>query len=246
MSSLKGRVALVTGGSRGIGAATVRRLAADGADVALTYGASAEKAGAVANDVERAGRRALLVHADLRNAAAAEAAVQTAYETFGRLDILVNNAGIFEAAPINELSLEHFEETIAVNVRAVFAASQVAAARMSEGGRIISIASNLAHRAPSPGLTLYSLSKAAVIGFTRALARELGPRGITVNSVSPGSTDTDMNPADGPAAPDQLSLRAIPRFNHPEEVAAMVAWLAGPEAASVTGADFLIDGGANV
>lgn len=245
MISLEGRAALVTGGSRGIGAAIARRLAAEGINVALTYAASADRARAVAAEVERAGVRSLPILADHRDPAASEIAVQAAYETFGRLDILVNNAGIFHAAPIEQLSLADFDETVAVNVRAIFAASRAAAARMRKGGRIISIASNLAQRAPSPGLTLYTLSKAAVVGFTRALARELGPRGITVNSVSPGATDTDMNPADGPGAEAQRSLSALARFNRPDEVAAMVAWLAGPEAASVTGADFLIDAGAN-
>lgn len=245
MSRLNGKVALVTGGSRGIGAATALRLASEGADVAITYARSRERAEEVVGDIEAVGRRGLAIKADNLDADAVEAAVATTVERFGRLDILVNNAGVFQAGPIDELTREAFEETVAVNLRAPFLATRAAARHMGEGGRIVSIGSNLAVRVPGPGLSLYSLSKAALIGMTKGLARDLGSRAITVNVVHPGSTDTEMNPAGGPGADGQRSLMAIPRFGAAGDVAAMVAYLAGPEAGGVTGAEFTIDGGAN-
>jgi NAD(P)-dependent dehydrogenase (short-subunit alcohol dehydrogenase family) len=244
--SLQGKVALVTGGSRGIGAAIARKLAQDGADVALTYARSVDRARAVVADIEAAGRRGLAIEADNNDAAAIEAAVEKAAAAFGRLDILVNNAGIFRIGPIEELTLEDFDATIAVNLRAAFVASKAAVARMGEGGRIIAIGSNLAERVPDAGLCIYSASKAALIGLTKGLARDLGPRGITVNVVHPGSTDTDMNPAAGPHAEAQRGLMAIARFAEPGDVAGLVAWLASPKARSVTGAGLTIDGGANI
>jgi len=245
MTQLKDKVALVTGGSRGIGAAIARRLAKEGATVAITYVASADKAQGIVDGIEAAGGRALAIQADSRDGEAVEAAVETVVSTFGRLDILVNNAGIFDVAPIGELTLENFDRTIDINVRAVFAATRAASAHLPEGGRVISIGSNLAQRVPEPGISLYALSKAALIGFTKGVARDLGPRGITANVVHPGSTNTDMNPADGETSDGQRGLMAIPRYNEAGDVAALVAWLAGPEARSVTGAEFLIDGGAN-
>ncbi|HEV7368853.1 SDR family NAD(P)-dependent oxidoreductase [Arenibaculum sp.] len=245
MTGLNGRAVLVTGGSRGIGAAIARRLARDGADVALTYARSADKANAVVADIEAMGRRGLAIPADNTDAGAVEAAVEATVAAFGRIDVLVNNAGILVAGPLEALTLQDFDETVAVNVRAVFAASRAAAARMGEGGRIISIGSNLAHRVPRPGISLYALSKAALIGLTRGMARDLGPRGITANIVHPGSTDTDMNPATGPLADGQRSLMAIPRFAEAEDVASLVAWLASAESRSVTGAELTIDGGTN-
>jgi NAD(P)-dependent dehydrogenase (short-subunit alcohol dehydrogenase family) len=245
MSRLNGKVALVTGGSRGIGAATARRLAADGADVALTYSRSPDRAQEVVRSIEATGRRALAIFADSLDADAVEAAVAATVERFGRLDILVNNAGIFQVGPVDALTRVEFEQTVAVNLRAPFLASRAAARHMGEGGRIVSIGSNLAVRVPGPGLSLYSLSKAALIGMTKGLARDLGPKGITVNVVHPGSTDTEMNPAGGPGADDQRALMAIQRFGEAADVAAMVAFLAGAEAGGVTGAEFTIDGGAN-
>ena len=242
---LQGKAALVTGGSRGIGAAIAKKLAQDGADVALTYTSAAGKARAVVTEIEAAGRRGLAIAADNRDAVAIEAAVEEAAAAFGRLDILVNNAGIYRAGTVEELTLEDFDATIAINLRAAFVASKAAAARMGEGGRIIATGSNLAERVPSPGISAYAASKAALVGLTKGLARDLGPRGITVNVVHPGSTDTDMNPAAGPHAGPQRDLMAIPRFAEPADVAALVAWLASPAARSVTGAALTVDGGAN-
>ncbi|TCU13430.1 SDR family NAD(P)-dependent oxidoreductase [Rhizobium sullae] len=246
MSSLTGKVALVTGGSRGIGAAIAKRLAADGADVALTY-VNAEKAAAsIVRAITESGGKALAVHADGAKPEDIEAAVSATVDAFGRIDILVNNAGIFRAAPIEALSTADFDATFAVNVRAAFVATRAALSVMPDGGRIISIGSNLAVRAPSPGLSLYTASKAAIAGLSQAFARELGPRGITVNTVHPGSTNTDMNPEDGPHAEDQRTLMASNQgFADPSEVADIVAYLASPAARSVTGAAWTIDNGAN-
>jgi 3-oxoacyl-[acyl-carrier protein] reductase len=244
-SQLNGKVALVTGGSRGIGAAVAVRLGRAGAHVALTYARSQDKARAVVSAIEAAGGRALAIAADNTDPAALNAAVDQTLATFGRLDILVNNAGVFSAAPLETLTLQDFDAAMAVNARAVFIASKAAAARMGDGGRIISIGSNLAERVPGPGLSAYAASKAALVGLTKGMARDLGARGITVNLVHPGSTDTDMNPAEGPDADAQRSLMAIPRYGEPQDVAGLVAWLASPDGRFVTGAALTIDGGAN-
>ncbi|TPJ54120.1 SDR family oxidoreductase [Mesorhizobium sp. B2-6-4] len=242
---LSGKAALVTGGSRGIGAAIARKLAADGASVALTYVNGEEQARAVVGEIEANGGRAIAIKADNRDAAAVARAVDDVASAFGRLDILVNSAGIWRAAPIDTLSLADFDETMEVNLRAPFVASKAAVAHMGEGGRIISIGSNLAERVTDTSLSAYSASKAALVGLTKALARDLGARGITANIVHPGSTDTDMNPASGPHAEHQREKMATPRFGDADEVAGMVAWLAGPEGRFVTGAALTIDGGAN-
>lgn len=242
---LRGKVALVTGGSRGIGAAIATRLAAAGADVALTYVRSVEKAEAIVRKIEELGRRAMAIQADNADATAVEAAVARTVQAFGRLDILVNSAGIWHAGTIDTVTLEQLDETMAVNFRAPFIASKAAASVMAEGGRIISIGSNLADRVPFEGISLYSASKAALVGLTKGLARDLGPRGITVNVVHPGSTETDMNPAEGDIADYQRSLMAIPQFGSPNDIASLVAWLAGPQSRFVTGAALTIDGGTN-
>lgn len=244
-AELQGKVALVAGGSRGIGAAIARQLAGAGADIALTYVRSMDKATAVVAEIEALGRRGLAIEADNLDAAAVEAAVALTHARLGRLDILVNSAGIWHAGAIDTVTLEQLDETMAVNFRAPFVASKAAAAVMHEGGRIISIGSNLAERVPGEGISLYSASKAALVGLTKGLARDLGPRGITVNVVHPGSTDTDMNPADGQHADAQRSLMAIPQFGTPEDIAGLVAWLAGPQGRFVTGAALTIDGGTN-
>ncbi|SFT91854.1 3-oxoacyl-ACP reductase family protein [Mesorhizobium sp. YR577] len=242
---LRGKVALVTGGSRGIGAAIARQLARAGADVALTYVRSAEKAEAVVKEIEALGRLGLAIQADNTDAQAVEASVATTIAQLGRLDILVNSAGIWHAGPLDTVTLEQLDETMAVNFRAPFIASKAAAAVMPEGGRIISIGSNLAERVPDAGIGLYSASKAALVGLTKGLARDLGPRGITVNVLHPGSTNTDMNPADSDHADAQRSRMAIPEYGSPDDIAGLVAWLAGPQGRFMTGAALTIDGGAN-
>lgn len=245
MTRLEGKRALVTGGSRGIGAAIARRLAAEGADVAITYAASAAAAAKVVNDLEQQGRRTLAIAADNRDAEAIEAAVEQTARALGGIDILVNNAGIFIAAPVDSLTLEDFDATIAVNLRAAFVAVRAVLPHMGEGGRIIAIGSNLAIQAPHEGLAAYSASKAGIAMMCQALARDLAPRGITVNTVHPGSTDTDMNPAAGAHAADQVARTAHKRFATPDDIAAAVAYLASREAGAVTGTAILIDNGAN-
>jgi 3-oxoacyl-[acyl-carrier protein] reductase len=245
MTELDGKVALVTGGSRGIGAAVATRLAELGADVAITYARSAERADEVVRTISAAGRRGLAIQADSADAGEIVAAVDRVAGEFGRLDILVSNAGIFPFGPIEDVTLDEVDRALAVHARAVFLAGQAAARHMSAGGRIISIGSNLAERVPFAGVTLYAMTKSALIGFTRGLARDLGDRGITVNLVQPGSTDTDMNPADGAAADHQRSLSALGRYAEPAEVADTVGFLAGAGARNITGAVLTVDGGTN-
>jgi NAD(P)-dependent dehydrogenase (short-subunit alcohol dehydrogenase family) len=245
MAPLNGKVALVTGASRGIGAAIATRLAEDGADVALTYRVGRDGAEQVAKRIERAGGRALLIQADSADQEAVAEAVRRTARELGRLDILVNNAGIGTFGPLNQLTDEQRDRTIAVHVTAAFTAAREAARLFTDGGRIISIGSNLADRAPGPGSTLYSMTKSALEGLTRALARELGPRDITANVVHPGSTDTDMNPVDGERADAQRAASSLGRYARPEDVAAGVALLAGPEGSMISGTTLTIDGGAN-
>jgi 3-oxoacyl-[acyl-carrier protein] reductase len=243
VGQLDGRVALVTGGSRGIGAAIARRLAADGADVALTYRQAAERAGEVADAVRASGRRAVTIEADCGDPAAVAAAVERTAAELGRLDILVNNAGIFPIGPLEEASLEEVDRTLAIHVRGPFVAIQAASRHMRDGGRIISIGSSLAERVPYPGVSLYAMSKSAVVGLTKGVARDLGERGITVNVVHPGSTDTEMNPADGPDADAERALTALGRYASPEDIAATVSHLAGDGGRYITGAAIAVDGG---
>ena len=241
--NLSDKVALVTGGSKGIGAAIVKRLAADGAAVAFTYASSPEKAQAVEQAIAAAGGKALGLRADSTDATAVQAAVAEVVKTFGRLDILVNNAGIAVLAPIDEFSLADFDRIVAVNIKGVFVATQEAVRHMGEGGRIIMIGSVNSDRMPFAGGSVYALSKAAVAGFTRGLARDLGPRGITVNNIQPGPVDTEMNPADGPFAETLKGLLALPRYGQGDEIAGLVSYLASAEAGYITGASLKIDGG---
>ena len=245
MSELVGKVALVTGGSRGIGAAIAGRLAELGADVAITYGQSKERADEVVDAIKSHGRRGSAIKADSAAADEVPAAVEQVVEEFDRLDILVNNAGIFPFGPIDDVSVEEVDRTLSIHARAVYLASQAAVRHMTDGGRIISIGSNLAERVPFPGVTLYSMSKSALIGFTKGLARDLGDRGITVNLVQPGSTDTDMNPADGPTADDQRALSALGSYADPTDIADTVAFLSGPRGRSFTGSVLTVDCGTN-
>ena len=239
----KGKAALVTGGTRGIGAAIVRGLAQRGAAVAFTYANSDSAAKELARELGASGARVLGIKADSRDPAAVRAAVDHTARELGRLDILVNSAGVFPWGPIEDATLEEIDDTLAIHARAVFVASQAALAHMGSGGRIISIGSCFAQRVPYGGVTLYAMSKSALIGFTKGLAREVGERGITVNIVDPGSTDTDMNPADGPAASAELALMAVKRYARPSEIAAAVAYLASAESQFITGSSLAIDGG---
>lgn len=245
MNTLIGKRAFVTGASRGIGAAVARRLAAEGADVAIGYGKSATAADAVAKAILSTGRRAVTVAMSAADPASVKAAVDSAAAELGGLDILVNNAGIFRTGSIESASLADIDQTLSVNLRAVVVATQAALAHMSDGGRIINTGSNLATRVPAGGMTLYAASKAALIGLTKGLARDLGPRNITVNVIHPGSTDTDMNPADGEHAQFQLKRMAIPRYADADELAALYAFVASPQARSVNGAELTVDGAAN-
>ncbi len=237
------KVALVTGGSRGIGAAIARRLAREGAAVAITFANSPAKAEVVVGEIRKSGGKALAIRADSADAAAVRSAVEETVKSFGGLDVLVNNAGLAVIAPIGEFTLEDFDRLVAVNVRAVFVAAQEASRHMKEGGRIITIGSVNADRMPFVGGSVYAMTKAAVAGLTRGLARDLGPRGITVNVVQPGPVDTDMNPAEGPFAESLKSLMSLPRYGTGDEIAGMVAYLASAEAGFVTGACLTIDGG---
>jgi 3-oxoacyl-[acyl-carrier protein] reductase len=243
---LEGKVAFVTGGSRGIGAAIARRLAADGASVAVTYSSGKQGADEVVQSIEANGGRALAIQADNNDASAVKNAINETVKILGGLDVLVNNAGIAIFKPIDELTLDEFDRIVAVNVRAVFIAAQEAARHMSDGGRIITIGSINGDRMPIAGGSIYGMSKAAVNGLTRGLARDLGPRRITVNVVQPGPVDTDMNPANGPFADLLIPYLAIKRYGQGDEVAGLVAYLASDEGAYVTGTSLTIDGGFGV
>ncbi|MGF6487365.1 3-oxoacyl-ACP reductase family protein [Pseudomonas frederiksbergensis] len=240
---LSGKVALIQGGSRGIGAAIVKRLAAEGATVAFTYVSSTAKAEELQNSITSAGGKALAIKADSADAVAIRNAVNATVEAFGRLDILVNNAGVLAIAPLEDFKLEDFDQTLAINVRSVFIATQEAAKHMTEGGRIINIGSTNAERMPFAGGGPYAMSKSALVGLTKGLARDLGPRGITINNVQPGPVDTDMNPASGDFAESLIPLMAVGRYGKVEEIASFVAYLVGPEAGYITGASLTIDGG---
>jgi len=242
---LTGKVALVTGGSRGIGAAIAKRLAADGADVAITYAKDIDAAASVLKDIKRAGRKAIAIQADAIDAAAVGSAVEETVATFGRLDILVNNAGTAIPKKFEEATLEEIDRVIDINVRGVFVATQAALKHMQSGGRIIMIGSSVGERVLVPGLVPYSATKGAVKIFSQALSREVGSRGITVNNVQPGPIDTDLNPAVGDWAVPQKAGTALDRYGRVDEVAALVAFVAGPESSYITGANLTVDGGMN-
>ncbi|MDT3376520.1 SDR family oxidoreductase [Labrys neptuniae] len=240
---LAGKRTLVTGAARGIGAAIALKLAEDGADVAITYEKSADKAEALAAEIRALGRKALAIQADAACPEAAKTAVEQTVADLGGLDILVNNAGVLIAGAFSAQSLEEIDLQLNVNVRGVFVTTQVALQHIPNGGRVVTIGSNAGLSVPFAGIAVYAATKSAMESFTRGLARELGPRDITVNLVRPGPIDTDMNPADGPLAPSILPSLSIARYGKTREVAEAVAFLAGPGAAYVTGSGILVDGG---
>jgi 3-oxoacyl-[acyl-carrier protein] reductase len=242
---LEGKIALITGGSRGIGAAIAKRLAADGAKVAITYTKGADAAASVVKEIERAGGKAIAIQADAADADAGKAAVEKTVATFGRLDVLVNNAGTAIPKTFEETTLEEMDRVLDVNVRGVFVATQAALKHMKSGSRIIMVGSAVGERVLVPGLVPYSATKGAVKIFTQALSREVGSRGITVNNVQPGPIDTDLNPAAGDWAVPQKAVTALDRFGRADEVAALVAFVAGPESSYITGANLTVDGGMN-
>lgn len=246
MMELSNKTALVVGGSGGIGAAIALTLARQGADVAITYARSAERAQSVIEQVRQAGRKGLAIQADALERGATARAVEAAVSEFGKVDILVSAAGVFDAAPIDELDGHRFDATFDIHVRSVFEAAKAAVPHMQDGGTIVAIGSAFGQVANFPGLSIYTASKAAVAGLTRALARELGSRGITVNTVNPGPTDTEMNPADPDRNPHSVAhakMMAIGRYGKPEEVAALVAFLASEHGRLITGQAINADGG---
>src|SRR2546429_8507326 len=242
---LEGRFALITGGSRGMGAATAMRLAAEGANVAITYTKGADAAASVVKEIERVGRKAIAIQADAADAEAVKAAVEKPVATLGRLDVLVNSAGTAIPKKFEETTLEEMDRLIDINIRGTFVATQAALKHMEDGGRIIMIGSSVGERMMTPGLVPYSATKGAVKMFTQGLAREVGSRGITVNNVQPGPIDTDLNPAAGDLATPQLANTPLKRYGHVDDVAALVAFVAGPEASYITGANLTVDGGTN-
>jgi 3-oxoacyl-[acyl-carrier protein] reductase len=245
MSALNKKVALITGGSRGIGAAIAKRLAADGASVAITYTKGADAAAAVVKTIEQAGGKAIAIQADATDAAAVKSAVEKTVRTFGGLDVLVNNAGTAIPKPFVDTTLEEIDQMFNLNVRGTFLATQAALKHMKSGGRIIMIGSCVGERLVTPGLVAYSATKGAVKMFTQGLSRELGSRGITVNNVQPGPIDTELNPAAGDWATPQTAMTALGRYGTADEVAALVAFVAGPESSYITGANLTVDGGTN-
>jgi len=245
MSKLTNKVALVTGGSRGIGAAIAKRLAADGANVAITYAKDANAASTVVKAIESGGGKALAIQADAADPKAINAAIEKTVATLGRLDVLVNNAGTAIPKPFEQATLEELDHMINLNFRGVLVATQAALKQMNDNGRIIVIGSCVGERNLTPGLAAYGATKGAVKMFTQGLAREVGSRGITVNNVQPGPIDTDLNPAAGDWAAPQKANTALNRYGTVDEVAALVSFVAGPESSYITGANLTVDGGTN-
>jgi 3-oxoacyl-[acyl-carrier protein] reductase len=245
LEKLAGKTALVTGGSRGIGAAIARRLASEGASVAITYSKDSKSADAVVKTIEAAGGKAIAIQADATNSEAVIAAVESTVKKFGGLDVLVNNAGTAIPKPFAEATLGELDQVIDLNLRGIFVATHAALKHIKDGGRIIMIGSCVGERMMTPGLAAYAATKGAVKMFTQGLAREVGDRGITVNNVQPGPIDTDLNPAASEWATPQIELTALKRYGHVDDVAALVAFVAGPDASYITGANLTVDGGTN-
>src|SRR3984893_12680412 len=242
---LEGKIVLITGGSRGIGAAIAKRLAADGAKVAITYTKGADAAASGIKEIERAGGKAIAIQADAADAGAGKAAVEKTVATFGRLDVLVNNAGTAVPKTFEETTLDEMDRVLDINVRGVFVATQAALKHMKSGGRIIMIGSAVGERVVVPGLVPYAATKGAVKIFTQALSREVRSRGTTINTVQPGPIDSELKPAAGDWAVPQKAATALGRYGHVDEIAAMVAFVAGPESSYITGANLTVDGGMN-
>jgi 3-oxoacyl-[acyl-carrier protein] reductase len=242
---LQGKIALVTGGSRGIGAAIAKRLATDGASVAITYTRGADAAASVVDEIEKSGGKAIAIQADATDVKSVQGAVEKTVATFGGLDVLVNNAGTAIPKPFEETSLEEIDSMFNINVRGVMVATQAALKHLKSGGRIITVGSCVGERILTPGLVAYSATKGAVKMFTQGLSREVGKRGITVNNVQPGPIDTDLNPAAGDWVTPQKAVTALDRYGSVEEVAALVAFVASPESSYITGANLTVDGGTN-
>ena len=245
MAQLTGKAALVTGGSRGIGAAIVKRLAADGASVAFTYAKDAGAASAVVKAIELLGGKAIAIQADAADIEAVKGAVEETVATFGRLDVFVNNAGTVIPKTFEATTLEDMDRVININLRGAMVATQAALKHMKSGGRIVLTGSAIGERVSAPGMVAYAATKGAVKMFSQALAREVGSRGITVNNIQPGPIDTDLNPASGNWSVPQKAATALNRYGHAEEVAALVSFVAGPESSYITGANLTVDGGMN-
>jgi 3-oxoacyl-[acyl-carrier protein] reductase len=243
---LTGRRAIVTGGSRGIGAEIVRRLTTEGAAVAFTYSASGADAEKLVADVTAQGGKVVAIQADAADPAQTASAVDRAVAELGGLDIVVNNAAVAHMAPIGEFPGEQFDRLVAINIGGMFWTTRSAIKHLGEGARIINIGSINADRVPGPGVSVYAMTKGAVSSFTRGLARELGPQGITVNNVQPGPIDTDANPDAGDFAESLKLVTAQGRYGHTTDVASFVAFLAGPESGYITGANLNVDGGFTV
>ncbi|MEM6052624.1 3-oxoacyl-ACP reductase family protein [Erwinia sp. P7711] len=245
MNALSGKRALVTGASRGLGKAIALSLASQGADIAITYEKSADKAAEVVAAIEALGRRAVAIQASSAVAEETQRAVEETVNALGGLDILVNNAGVARGGMLEEMSLEDIDLMLDVNVRGVILTTQAALPHLGQGARIINIGSCLAERVPMQGISIYSMTKSALLSFTRGLARDLGPKGITVNLVHPGPTDSDMNPAEGEGAEAQRQYIALGHYGKAEDVAAAVTFLASPAAGQITGTGLNVDGGIN-
>jgi 3-oxoacyl-[acyl-carrier protein] reductase len=246
VAPLSGKIALVTGGSRGIGAAIAKRLGADGAAVAITYAASKAAADRVISEIAAAGSDGMAIQADAAKPEEAAGAVHQVVERFGGLDILVHNAGVANLAPLTESDFSDYRRQFAVNVDGVFAGTRAAADHIRDGGRIIVMGSVNAHSMPVAGGAIYGATKAAVAALARGWARDLGPRNILVNVIQPGPVDTDMNPAEGDFADILRAMTALGRYARAEEIANLAAFLASDQASYITGATIDIDGGMTI